>query len=253
MLWTRRDERRPKKRKKDEPTPAMRIAALLEEGQAFIPSDVDTGAHPDSTALIRPIYPDSLFEAQAGGQVLAEFVVSTRGEAMMDTFSAVTTTHRELVEPVRRAVREQRFMPAVRAGRIVQQVVQLSLAPAFLLSGIGAIMNVIMSRMIWIAQRVDKIEDKLEDERTPKQMREHGWLMRRRKLAQGAILFSTAAAVMISLVIGLLFISAYITAQIGTLIAMLWVLTMALLVTGLGFFLMETRLAARGADEIGSF
>lgn len=135
----------------------------------------------------------------------------------------------------------------------VQQVVQLSLAPAFLLSGIGAIMNVIMSRMIWIAQRVDKIEDKLEDERTPKQMREHGWLMRRRKLAQGAILFSTAAAVMISLVIGLLFISAYITAQIGTLIAMLWVLTMALLVTGLGFFLMETRLAARGADEIGSF
>ena len=131
----------------------------------------------------------------------------------------------------------------------VQQVVQLSLAPAFLLSGIGAIMNVIMSRMIWIAQRVDKIEDKLEDERTPKQMREHGWLMRRRKLAQGAILFSTAAAVMISLVIGLLFISAYITAQIGTVIAALWVLTMVLLVTGLGFFLMETRLAARGADD----
>ncbi|NBR32995.1 MAG: DUF2721 domain-containing protein, partial [Sphingomonadaceae bacterium] len=64
---------------------------------------------------------------------------------------------------------------------------------------------------------------------------------------QGAIMFSTAAAVIISLVIGLLFISAYITAQIGTVIAILWVLTMALLVTGLGFFLFETRLAARGA------
>lgn len=131
----------------------------------------------------------------------------------------------------------------------VQQVVQLSLAPAFLLSGIGAIMNVIMSRMIWIAQRVEKIEDKLEEERSPKQVREHGWLMRRRKLAQGAILFSTAAAVMISLVIGLLFISAYITAQIGTVIAGLWVLTMLLLVTGLAFFLLETRLAAIGAVE----
>ena len=131
----------------------------------------------------------------------------------------------------------------------VQQVVQLSLAPAFLLSGIGAIMNVIMSRMIWIAQRVEKIEDKLEAERSPKQVREHGWLMRRRKLAQGAILFSTAAAVMISLVIGLLFISAYITAQIGTVIAGLWVLTMLLLVTGLAFFLLETRLAAIGAVE----
>jgi hypothetical protein len=130
----------------------------------------------------------------------------------------------------------------------VQQVVQLSLAPAFLLSGIGAIMNVIMSRMIWIAQRVENIENKMEEHRTPKQARELGWLMRRRKLAQGAILFSTAAAVMISLVIGLLFISAYITAQIGTMIAALWVLTMVLLVTGLGFFLQETRLAARGAQ-----
>lgn len=131
----------------------------------------------------------------------------------------------------------------------VQQVVQLSLAPAFLLSGIGAIMNVIMSRMIWIAQRVENIEERMEDKRTPRQARELGWLMRRRKLMQGAIMFSTAAAVMISAVIMLLFVSAYIIAQIGTVIAALWVLTMALLVTGLAFFLLETRLAARGAVE----
>jgi hypothetical protein len=130
----------------------------------------------------------------------------------------------------------------------VQQVVQLSLAPAFLLSGIGAVMNVIMSRMIWIAQRVENIETKMEDQRTARQARELAWLMRRRKLMQGAIMFSTAAAVMISAVIMLLFISAYITAQIGTVIAGLWVLTMALLVTGLGFFLFETRLAAKGAQ-----
>lgn len=130
----------------------------------------------------------------------------------------------------------------------VQQVVQLSLAPAFLLSGIGAIMNVIMSRMIWIAKRVENIEEKMEEQRTAKQARELAWLMRRRKLMQGAIMFSTAAAVMISLVIGMLFISAYIYAQIGTVIAIMWVTTMLLLVTGLGFFLLETRLAARGAQ-----
>lgn len=130
----------------------------------------------------------------------------------------------------------------------VQQVVQLSLAPAFLLSGIGAVMNVIMSRMIWIAKRIETIEDKMEDHRTPRQARELGWLMRRRRLMQGAIMFSTAAAVMISLVIGMLFVSAYIIAQIGTLIAFMWVTTMALLVVGLGFFLLETRLAAIGAQ-----
>jgi hypothetical protein len=131
----------------------------------------------------------------------------------------------------------------------VQQVVQLSLAPAFLLSGIGAVMNVIMSRMIWIAKRIEIIEDRMEEHRTPRQTREVGWLMRRRRLMQGAIMFSTAAAVMISAVIMLLFVSAYITAQIGTLIAAMWVLTMLLLVTGLGFFLLETRLAAIGAVE----
>lgn len=130
----------------------------------------------------------------------------------------------------------------------VQQVVQLSLAPAFLLSGIGAVMNVIMSRMIWIAKRIETIEDKMEEHRTPRQVREFGWLMRRRRLMQGAIMFSTASAVMISAVIGMLFISAYITSQIGTVIAFMWVLTMALLVTGLGFFLLETRLAAIGAQ-----
>lgn len=130
----------------------------------------------------------------------------------------------------------------------MQQVVQLSLAPAFLLSGIGAIMNVIMSRMIWISQRIENIEERTESQRTAKQAREVGWLMRRRKLMQGAIMFSTAAAVMISAVIMLLFISAYITAQIGTVIAGLWVLTMLLLVTGLAFFLLETRLAALGAQ-----
>ena len=61
----------------------------------------------------------------------------------------------------------------------VQQVVQLSLAPAFLLSGIGAVMNVIMSRMIWIARRVENLEEKLEEQRTAKQARELGWLMQR--------------------------------------------------------------------------
>ena len=128
----------------------------------------------------------------------------------------------------------------------VQQVVQLSLAPAFLLGGIGAVMNVIMSRMIWIAGRIERIEEVPGDDRTQKQLHELGWLEARRRASQTSIMFTTAAAVIISLVIGLLFVSAYIEAQIGTLIAGLWVLTMLLLMVGLVFFLIETRMAARG-------
>jgi hypothetical protein len=125
VLWSKRGELRERKRKKDEPTPATRIAAMLEDGSAFVVGDVDAGASPDSLLLVRPVYPDSLFEAQVPGRVIAEFVVTTTGEANMDTFSAVTTTNRLFVEPVRRAVREQRFVPAVKRGRIVQQVLQL--------------------------------------------------------------------------------------------------------------------------------
>lgn len=125
VLWSKRGEMRERKRKKDEPTPTMRIAQMIDKGEAFVATDVDAVARPDSFNLIRPMYPDSLFDAQAPGRVIAEFVVSVNGEPNMDTFSAVTTTNRLFVEPVRRAVREQRFLPALRRGRPVPQVLQL--------------------------------------------------------------------------------------------------------------------------------
>jgi len=133
----------------------------------------------------------------------------------------------------------------------VQAVVQQSLAPAFLLGAIGAIMNVIMSRMIWIAGRIERIEEMHAETQTERAARELAWLERRRRAAQRAISFATAAAVNISLVIGLVFLAAYIKAKIGSLIAFLWVLTMVLLVTGLVHFLHETRLAARGFTRDG--
>lgn len=130
----------------------------------------------------------------------------------------------------------------------VQQMVQLSLAPAFLLGGIGAIMNVMMSRLIWIAERKERIERRVEDGKAgADEMRELPWLARRRRHAQTAVVFSTASAAVISVVIVLLFVSAFIRPQIGTLTAIAWIVTMALLLAGLGFFLLETRLAARGA------
>ena len=132
----------------------------------------------------------------------------------------------------------------------VQQIVQLSMAPAFLLSGIGAIMNVMMSRLIWVAQRIERINQRIDDGEAGDDAGELAWLGKRRRQSQWALVFSTASAVTISLVIGLLFVSAYITAQIGSVIAFAWVVTMTLLVIGLVFFLFETRLAAKGPPRI---
>lgn len=128
----------------------------------------------------------------------------------------------------------------------VQQIVSLSLAPAFLLSGIGAIMNVMMTRMVWIAGRIDRIDDRVSDGRHDPADPERPWLLRRRRAMQGAVMFSTAAAATISVVIMLLFLSAYIETRLGTVIVIAWMLTMVLLIVGLGFFFRETRLAARG-------
>ncbi len=132
----------------------------------------------------------------------------------------------------------------------VQQAVELSLAPVFLLVGIGGIMNVMMARLIWLAGRIERLADPATGACEVSHAQELLWLRRRRQFARIAIKFSTGAAVIISFEIALLFVSVYITAPIGTLVAGLWVLTIGLLITGLIYFLRETLLAADGSGKI---
>ena len=131
----------------------------------------------------------------------------------------------------------------------VQQVVQLSLAPAFLLAGIGAVMNVMTNRLIWVANKIERILNASEDGDVDAMRAELPALEMRRNYAQRAVMFSTASALAISVVIVLLFVSAFVTTPLGTLVAATWVMCMGLLVAGLASFLMETRPAARRNRE----
>lgn len=126
------------------------------------------------------------------------------------------------------------------------RALQLSLAPAFLLVGIGSIMNVMVARLNWIAGRIERLAEKEGEPAHESTQREVHWLRHRRLLARRAIMFATAAAAVISMVIAVLFISVYIETKIGTLVAVLWVVTMVLLITALVQFQRETWLAARG-------
>lgn len=126
----------------------------------------------------------------------------------------------------------------------VQEIVQISLAPAFLLAGIGAIMNVMTNRLIWVANRIERIHELEAEDRAGNAPDDLPALEQRRSYAQAAVMFSTAAALTISVVIALLFVSAFISPRIGTLTATAWILTMLLLSIGLTFFLLETRTAA---------
>lgn len=124
VLWSRQGELRVKKRKKNELSASAEIARMVEQQSVFTADQVDVPARPDSSSLVKPIYPDSLFENLVPGRVLTEFVVNDNGEVIMDTFNVVTTSHPAFVESVRNAVKDQRYFPAQHKGRRVNQVVQ---------------------------------------------------------------------------------------------------------------------------------
>lgn len=131
----------------------------------------------------------------------------------------------------------------------VQNIVQLSPAPAFLLGAIGAVLNVMNTRLIWIVDRVDRLEKLAESHRLDRELEELPALKRRRKYAQFAINLSTAAALVICLVIALMFISAFVRPSLGTFVATAWIMAMALVFGALLFFLMETQLATASTRE----
>lgn len=136
----------------------------------------------------------------------------------------------------------------------VREAVELSLAPAFLLVGIGSLLNVMMTRLVWLANRIERlcvnssVPAPKHLSRLPFEV-EIEWLSKRRRLVRIAVKFSTGAAVVISLVIALLFVSAFIDANIGVLVTGLWVFTIGLLITGLGCFLREALMAADSPRE----
>ena len=126
----------------------------------------------------------------------------------------------------------------------VQEIVRLSLAPAFLLAGIGALMNVIVARLTWVAERIERMEGRLAEGRTPEVLRSLSRLKRRRRLAQRAMILATSAAATIAMVIALLFVSSFLVTQIGILVVLAWILAMLFLITGLVLFVLETLVAA---------
>lgn len=132
----------------------------------------------------------------------------------------------------------------------VQSIVQLSLAPVFMLAAIGAVLNVMNARLIWIADRVGRLEKREESGKLDREIEELPALRRRQKFAQDAINLSTGAGLLICVVVILLFVSAFIEPEIGTYVAIIWITAMVLVSGALLSFLRETRLATRSARDL---
>ena len=123
ILWSKRGENRGSQLAQRDASAAAKVAALAERSAVFLDHQVDVQARLDSTAIERPVYPDAMLDAGMPGHVLAEFVVSATGSVLLETFNVVIASDRTFVEPVRRALKDQRFAPAMRGGKAVQQVV----------------------------------------------------------------------------------------------------------------------------------
>jgi hypothetical protein len=130
----------------------------------------------------------------------------------------------------------------------VAEIVRLALAPVFLLSGIGAFLNVCVSRLSRIVDRSREIEPLLLASRGPEHDRwlgEMAVLDRRMSLVSWATGLSVSSGVLTCLVVALLFGATLTELHLGTAIALLFIASMMTIAAGFAVFLFETRVGAR--------
>lgn len=128
------------------------------------------------------------------------------------------------------------------------EVIQLAVAPVFLLAGISGILNVLSMRLGRIVDRTRVVEEQLllvqEEENKSLLQLETNSLWRRIRMIHWAIRMCVGSALLVSLVIMSLFIGEFVIVDLSTLIAVLFVAAMVVLVVGLVLFLLEVNEAA---------
>lgn len=130
----------------------------------------------------------------------------------------------------------------------VAQTIQLSLSPIFMLTAIGALLNVLTGRLSRVVDRSRALEQ-LHPRSTGPEHDRHVWelrlLDRRITIINLALTLSVASAVLTCLVVALLFVGSLTDLQMGSAVAVSFILAMALLIVSLASFMVEVRLSLR--------
>ena len=135
----------------------------------------------------------------------------------------------------------------------VAHVIQLAVAPVFLLTGVGSLLSVMTNRLGRIIDRARGLESKLAAATPAETEPIHAMLLtlrRRAKLVSAAITLVTACALLICSVIVVLFLSAFIHPSLDRVSALLFIASMLALFAGLCYFLREI-FVATSALRIG--
>jgi hypothetical protein len=140
-------------------------------------------------------------------------------------------------------------MEQIASIEAIARVIQLAVAPVFLLAGIAGLLGVFSTRLGRIIDRARVVENRIPQAQTEEQRQllhaETATLWRRIRLTSWAIRLCVGGALLICLVIIALFIGDFVDFNISVAIALLFVAAMVLIVAGLVCLLRETAISAR--------
>ena len=121
LIWSRGPDTDPIR---TTPTPSVDLEDLLARMAVYSAEQVDSRAHLDSTAGLQLSYPPPLYAARIPGLVIAEFVVDSAGRIENGTLGIVSSTAPLFTNAVRVALEGASYVPAIKDGRRVRQLVQ---------------------------------------------------------------------------------------------------------------------------------
>jgi Protein of unknown function (DUF2721) len=127
----------------------------------------------------------------------------------------------------------------------IAHLIQSSVAPVFLLSGVAATLGVLTNRLARIVDRARKLEERLAGQpaQSAHLRTDLGLLARRARYINVAISLCAIAALLVALVVVTLFANAYLGSELGGLIALLFVGAMVCLSAAFIAFFIEVRIA----------
>ena len=128
----------------------------------------------------------------------------------------------------------------------ITHVIQLAIAPVFLLTAVGTIIGVLANRLSRIVDRIRVLEERLH-QRGPEELKpaqgELGLLGRRLRLIYLAVTFAVFCALFVGLLIIVAFVDAFLAINLSRLVGVLFILAMIAFIGGLIVFLREIFLA----------
>ncbi len=135
------------------------------------------------------------------------------------------------------------------------QVIQLAVAPVFLLTGVAGILNVLANRIARIIDRARPMEERLAtaDMETSRELQERlKVLSKRAALINRAIGLCVLSGLLVSIVVAALFVSSSLQIDLAMPISVTFVFALFSLAVSLVYFLREVFIATRALSFGGA-